>query len=183
MLYDFSALKRAVADSSAWLAKELRGIRTNRATPALLDGVLIEAYGTRMPVSQLSSVAAEDARTLRVSPWDPAHVKAIEKAILTAELGVSVAADEKGVRVSFPELTAERREALLKIVREKLEQARVALRAERDKVWHDIQARERRGELPEDDKFRSKEEMEKIVADGGAALEAIAKRKEAEIRG
>ena len=159
----------------------MSGIRTGRATPTLLDGVQVEAYGARMPISQVASLSTEDARTLRITPWDASQTKEIERAITLANLGVSSAVDDKGLRVFFPELTSERREQLLKISKQKLEEARVALRGERDKVWSDIQAKEKDGKLSEDEKFRAKDEMQKLIDEGNKKLEELAERKEKEI--
>jgi ribosome recycling factor len=83
----------------------LGGVRTGRATPAILDGIQIESYGTRMGLSQVANIGVEDARTLRISPWDASNTKEIEKAITVANLGLSVGVDERGIRVSFPELS------------------------------------------------------------------------------
>src|SRR3989338_1176912 len=181
MAYDFKQLKTNIAATHEWLVKEMSGIRTGRATPPLLDGVQVEAYGARMPISQVASLSTEDARTLRITPWDASQVKEIERAITLANLGVSSAVDDKGLRVFFPELTSERREQLLKISKQKLEEARVALRGERDKVWSDIQAKEKDGKLSEDEKFRAKDEMQKLVDEGNKKLEELAERKEKEI--
>ena len=106
MTYDFSSLKNKIKETEEWLARELSGVRTGRATPALLDGVKPEAYGTRTALRELASVSVEDARTLRVIPWDRGLLKAIEKGITDADLGVGVSTDEQGLRVSFPELTS-----------------------------------------------------------------------------
>ena len=181
MAYDFKQLKTNIAATHEWLVKEMSGIRTGRATPTLLDGVQVEAYGARMPISQVASLSTEDARTLRITPWDASQVKEIERAITLANLGVSSAVDDKGLRVFFPELTSERREQLLKISKQKLEEARVALRGERDKVWSDIQAKEKDGKLSEDEKFRAKDEMQKLIDEGNKKLEELAERKEKEI--
>lgn len=181
-MYTFSSLKQKIAEAQEHLSKEYAGIRTGRAAPALLDGIAAEAYGSRMPLKQLASITAEDARTLRVAPFDMGQMKAIEKAISDANLGVSTGSDEKGVRVFFPDLTSERRAALLKLVGQKLEEARVSLRHARDDVWSDIQKKQKDSELSEDEKFRAKEEMEKLVKDGNSALEEMSARKEQELR-
>lgn len=181
MAYNFSDLKKKTEDVSIWFLKELQGIRTNRATPLLLDGVFVEAYETKMPVKDIAAIGVEDARTLRISPWDTTQTKAIEKAITASNLGLSVSIDDKGLRVHFPELTSERRTSLKKVVNEKLEQGRIQLRGERDRIWSDIQEKERSGEMSEDDKFRYKEEMQKIIDEGNKKLEKTASEKEAEI--
>ncbi len=181
MPYDFKTLKDSLREAEEWLVREFGGIRTGRATPALLDSVVVEAYGARMSLRDLASTTTEDARTLRVAPYDVSTLKAIERAIQNANLGVSVVADDRGVRVAFPELTAERRTLLMKLARGKLEEARIRSRGARDSVWSDIQERERDGEMGEDDKFRAKEEMEKLAQEGNRSLEALFEKKEKEI--
>jgi ribosome recycling factor len=136
-----------------------------------------------MPIHQLANIGVEDARTLRITPWDVSVSGSIEKAIQEANLGVSVGSDGKGIRVSFPEMTTESRERYVKIVRKKLEEARISIRGIREEVWGDIQAREKAGEMSEDDKFRYKDEMEKYIKEGNEQLETLAKKKETDILG
>lgn len=181
MLYDFSKLKTKIKEIEEWLKKEYTGVRTGMAAPALLDSVVVESYGSRMGIKELASVSIEDARSLRVSPWDSSQIVSIEKAISLANLGVSIRVDEKGLRVLFPELTTERRQSLIKIANSKLEEARVSLRSARDEVWNDIQDREKEGGMGEDDKFRLKTDMQKIVDDANKKLEEVAAKKDKEI--
>lgn len=183
MAYNFSKLEQKIKDTKEWLQQEYFGIRTGRATPAVLDGVKVESYGAQVGLNQVANVTVEDARTLRILPYDPSQNKEIEKAITGTNLGLSVSADDRGVRVFFPELTKENRAALTKVVKEKLEQARVSLRGERDDIWSDIQKQEKSGELSEDDKFSSKEEMQKIIDKANKELDDIAERKETELSG
>lgn len=182
MAYNFSPLKEKVKDTKEWLKKEFQGIRTGRATPALLDNIQIESFGTRIPLNQVGNVGVEDARTLRISLWNVDQIKDVEKAITDANLGVGVSSDGSGVRVSFPELTSERRTLLIKLSKDKLEEARVSLRNERDSVWNDIQKQEKDGEVSEDEKFRFKEEMQKLVDEGNKSLDELGRRKEEEIQ-
>lgn len=161
--------------------KEYGGLRTGRATPALLDRVMVEAYGSKLPLQQVATISPEDARTLRVSSWDASQNKAIEKAITAANLGISVSADEKGVRVFFPELTAERRVLLIDNARERLEEARITLRLARDDAWSDIQKHERDGEMSEDEKFRYKDEMQKLIDAANEEAQKLFEKKEKEI--
>ena len=181
MAYDFKPFEKRIAELTDRLGKELASVRTGRATPAILDGVLVESYGSRMSVGQLATVSVDDARSLRIAPWDMSNAKEIEKAITNANLGLSVSTDEKGVRVFFPELTSDRRVSLMKIAKEKVESARIALRAARDDVWSDIQKLEREGKMPEDDKFRNKEEMQKRTDAAGKQFDDMLARKEKEI--
>ena len=112
MAYDFKPFEKRIKEISERLVRELGSVRTGRAAPAILDGIQVESYGTRVPITQVANISVEDARTLRISPWDTAQAKEIEKAITLANLGLSVGSDEKGVRVFFPELTSERRVGL-----------------------------------------------------------------------
>lgn len=165
------------------MKKEYTGIRTGMASPQLLDSIMVESYGQRMPLNQVGSVSIVDAKSLLVSPWDATQVKAIEKAITVANLGVSLKTDEKSVRVFFPDLTSERREMLMKVAKEKLEHGKITLRAIRDEVWGDIQAKEKEGGMSEDERFRFKAEMQKFVDGGNKNLEDIFTKKEKEITG
>ena len=177
-MYDISQFKKTAAEKGDWLSVELQGLRTGRATPTLLDGVSVEVYGSRMKLKEVANLTVEDARTLYVNPWDKGQVKAIEKAVMVADLGVSVGSDDKGIRVSFPELTAERRTQLTKLVRGKLEEARVALRGARTKAIADIE----KSDASEDDEKRFKAEVQKIVDEANKALETIAEKKETELQ-
>jgi ribosome recycling factor len=181
MAYDFSKLDAAIKETDEWLAREYTGVRTGRATPSILDVIKPEAYGTRSPVSQLANISVEDARSLRVIPWDKTLTKAIEKAIMDADLGVGVSTDETGLRVTFPELTGERRVMLTKLSREKLETAKVTLRGHRTDALKDLDAAEKEGGMGADELKRLKEEVQKKIDKGVEGLEAQAKRKEAEI--
>ena len=183
MAYDFKPFEKKIADIIAHAQKELGGVRTGRAAPAILDGIQVESYGSRVAINTIATVSVEDARTLRVSPWDASLAKEIEKAVTQANLGLSVATDERGVRVSFPELTADRRTSLIKLAKEKIEECRTRVRKERDEVWNDIQKQEKDGDMGEDDKFRAKDEMQKRVDAANAQLEQLLERKEKEIAG
>ncbi len=177
-MYDLSSFKKIAAEKGEWLSLELQGLRTGRATPTLLDSVSVEVYGSRMKLKEVANIAVEDARTLYVNPWDKGQVKILEKAIMLADLGISVGSDDKGIRVSFPELTEERRTQLVKLVRGKLEEARVALRSARTKAIADIE----KSEESEDDEKRSKADVQKVVDDANQELERIAEKKETELR-
>lgn len=181
MAYDFSPLKTQITETEEWLVRELTGVRTGRATPTLLDAVKPEAYGTRTALKELASVSVEDARTLRVVPWDKGVLKAIEKGITDADLGVGVSTDEQGLRVSFPELTSERRVQLSKIAGDRAEQAKVTLRSHRTDALKALEAAEEAGGMGEDEVARMKTEIQKLIDAGNDALAKILERKEQEI--
>ncbi len=180
-MYDFTKFKKNNKKSEEYYKNELASIRTGYAAPSLLDGVKVDSYGTMVPINQVGSITSEDARTIRVSPWELDAIHQVEQAIQNANLGVSVSSDEKGVRVSFPELTSERREQLIKLTKTKLEEARISVRKNRDTVWGDIQKLQKDGEISEDEKFKAKEEMEKITKEYIERFEEMAKKKEAEL--
>ncbi|MBI3020128.1 MAG: ribosome recycling factor [Parcubacteria group bacterium] len=181
MVYNFSQLKNGIKEAEGWLTGEFSAIRTGRATVAVLDGVRIDSYGAKVPVNHIAGVTTEDAKTIRITPWDKGQIKEIEHAINKADLGVSVTADGEGLRVIFPELTGERREAFVKTAKAKTEEARKRLRLVRDEVWKDIQEKEREGVLTEDEKFRYKEELQKMIDDANARFDAMTEKKEKEI--
>jgi ribosome recycling factor len=181
MAYDFSKFKGQIQEAQEWLQRELSGVRTGRAAPALLDSVRVDAYGTRSQLPQIASVTVEDARTIRISPWDKTLGKAIEKAIADADLGISVVVDDAGMRVIFPELTAERRTLLAKLAGEKTEQAKVTLRGHRSEAIKDIEAAEKEGGMGKDEVARLKEDVQKMIDAAVDALEALAKKKHEEI--
>lgn len=182
-MYDFSHFKSKVQEIGNWLKKELASIQTGRATVAFLDDIRVESYGTQMPINQVAGMSVEDARTIRIAPWDKTQVQAIERAITTANLGVSAITDDAGIRVLFPELTTETRQKYAKMVGQKLEEARVSVRRERDEVWTAIQNQEKDSTISEDAKFKSKEQMEKLVKEANDMLDTMATRREDEIMG
>ncbi len=179
--YDFKAFDTKVTAGKEWLAKEYRGLRTGRAAPAILDAVQVEAYGSMMPLKQAASIGVEDARTLRVSVYDPSIMKDVERAIVGANLGVGTVTDASGIRVTFPELTGERRAEFVKLAKAKLEEARTTVRGARDDAWKEIQTKEKEGTLTEDDKFSLKDELQKRVDKANEELEKAFEKKEEEM--
>lgn len=181
MAYDFSNLKNKVSDIKEHLKKEISVLHSSRANPALVEDILVDSYGSKMPIKHLAAINSEDARTLRVTPWDISVLKNIETAISASNLGCQPVADKQSIRIVLPELSEERRKAILKVLAEKLEEARVVLRQERDEIWKDIQEKEREGKISEDDKFRLKDELQKIIDKTNEELDEIAERKKSEI--
>lgn len=175
---DYTARLKEVVE---FLQKEFVAIRTGQATPALLDGIKIESYGTYLPIVQVGSMSVEDARTIRISTWDASSIPAIERAIRDSDLGVSVATDSSGVRVIFPDLTSERRQQLVKIAKTKLEDARVSVRAVRDDAMKVIDAAEKAGEYGEDERRTRRDQVQKSVDVINRTLEAVFEKKAEEI--
>jgi ribosome recycling factor len=173
--------KKRLDEVLVWLQKEFASIRTGQASPSLLDGVKVEAYGSYMSIQQIGSVSIEDARTLRVSVWDASQVAALEKAVRDADLGVSVVGDGGGLRVIFPELTSERRVQLVKLAKSKMEDGRIAVRAVRDEAMKELERAFKASEISEDDKFSNKETIQKAVEDTNNKLESLCSAKEREL--
>ena len=175
-------IKQKLEEVKEWLQKEYASIRTGQASPALLDSVRVESYGSMLPLNQVANVGIEDARTLRISPWDSSQVATIEQAIRDTDLGVSLATDSSGVRVIFPELTVERREQLLKLAKSKLEDARIAVRAARDETMKQIDKSEKAGDISEDEKFAQKEIAQDAIDATNKELEHLFSKKEQELK-
>ncbi|PIP87326.1 ribosome recycling factor [Candidatus Campbellbacteria bacterium CG22_combo_CG10-13_8_21_14_all_36_13] len=178
---DIKELQQKSTESLDWLEKEFGSIRTGRATASILDSIRVDSYGSKVPVVQVGNVNVEDSRTIRIVPWDTTQISALEKAISDANLGVSISSEDRGVRVIFPMLTEETRGNILKLAKAKLEQARISLRGARDETWQKIQTKEKNNEIAEDEKFRLKEEMEKVVKETNASMDEMYASKEKEI--
>ncbi|MEA3399011.1 MAG: ribosome-recycling factor, partial [Patescibacteria group bacterium] len=121
-------MKEELEKIENWLKKEYLQIHTGQANPAILDSVSVDSYGTKMPIKNVASISIEDSKTIRISPWDKNQIKDMEKAILEADLGLSIISDGDGVRVIFPMLTTETRQNFVKLLKDKLEDARINVR-------------------------------------------------------
>jgi ribosome recycling factor len=182
-MYNFNEFKKQLAGAEEWLRREFQQIRTGQASPAVLDSVKVDVYGSLLGIKELASVVIEGARTLRISPWEKSQVKEIEKAIAVANLGVSTVVDDQGVRVNFPELTADRRKEIARAAKEKMEDAKKQVRLHRDAVIKDLQTKEKAGGMGEDDSFRLKNEAQKMVDEANKKLEELYVKKEKELLG
>ena len=177
MAYSFSDFSTKGKEVVEWLKREYTGISTGRATPAILDLVNVESYGSRTAIPHVASVTIEDPRTLRVAPWDKTQLKVIETALRDADLGLSVSVDDMGLRIFFPQLTTERRAQLVKVLKDRLEDARVKVRMLRQETQKDIEA----ASLPEDDAKRAADELQKKVEEYNRHLEDVFTKKEGEV--
>lgn len=183
MQYNFSNFKIEINKIADYLSKEYSQLNIGRASPMILDGVSVESYGSYLPLKNVSSVSIEDSKTLRIVPWDKNQIKDIEKAIVAANLGLSVAVDTSGIRVIFPQLTTETRQTLVKVLKEKLEESRITVRKERERVWDEIQKLEKEGKITEDEKFKAKDDLQKVIDEINQKLESIFEKKEKEVLG
>jgi len=181
MRYDFTPLKTKIEETEAFLKREIASLRTGRATPAIIEDILVDSYGSKLPIKHVATITVEDAKTLRVTPWDLSLIKNIESAISSSNLGIQPISDKQSIRITLPALSEERRKSLLKILSEKHEDAKIALRRERDDVWKDIQEKEKNKEMSEDEKFRYKDELQKMIDEANEKLEKIVETKRKEI--
>lgn len=162
---------------------ECKSLQTGRAVPSVLDHVYIEQYGSRMQIAHVAMVSLEDQRTLRVAPWEKSVIKDIERAINEADIGVSVSSDDAGLRVHFPALTGETRQRLVKILKDRLEEARVRVRSGREEANRSIEKQAKDGDFGEDDKRRFKEDVQTAVDKANNTLEDLFAQKEREVLG
>lgn len=161
--------------------EETTYLRAGRATPELVSKIKIDCYGEKCPLDQIAAISIEDAKTIRVQPWDKNLIVNIETGIRNSDIAVSPIVDKETLRVRLPELTEERKKQLLKLLHEKLEDARVKAKLERDNIWKETQSKEKKGETSEDEKFRVKDELQKLIDKFHEEIQEIADKKEKEI--
>lgn len=160
---------------------EIEKFRTGRATPALVDYLIVDYYGTKTPLKQIASINVPEPRSLMIQPWDRGALSAIENAIRVANLGFNPLNDGVVLRIALPPLTEERRRDLVKALNQKSEEARIAVRNIREDAWKEIQNLEKNGAISEDDKFRAKEELQAVVETYNKKIEEMRKKKEEDI--
>lgn len=160
---------------------ELSQIRTGRASTALVESLMVDYYGAKSPLKQVASISTPEPRTIMISPWDKDNLVNIEKAIRESQLNLNPNNDGKVVRINIPALTEERRKELLKVVGQKAEEARIALRKHREDVWEEIQKMEKEGKIGEDDKFLGKDKLQEMIDGYNAKIEEIKTKKEEDV--
>jgi ribosome recycling factor len=160
---------------------ELATVRTGRASPHLLDRLMVDYYGAETPIKQLAQVAATDARMLTLTPYDKSSISAIEKAVMESDLGLTPSNDGNVIRLGIPELTEERRKELVKIVHGVAEEGRVAVRNIRRDVMHDLRELKKEGEAGSDEEHRAESELQKQTDSSIGEIDSLLKGKEEEI--
>jgi ribosome recycling factor len=160
---------------------EFGSVRTGRATPALLDRIVVDYYGTATPLKQLATITTPEARLLTIQPYDKSSIKAIEKSILESDVGLTPNNDGNLIRLGIPELTEERRHQLVKVVRHIAEEGRVAIRNVRRDVMHDLRELKEAGEAGSDDEHRAEVDLQKVTDTRVSELDDLLKAKEEEI--
>jgi ribosome recycling factor len=164
------------------LKEELSGVRTGRATPALLSRLTMDYYGTQVPIQQMASFSVPEPRTLVIQPFDKNAIGAIEKAVMQSDIGITPSNDGNVIRLSFPQLTEERRKELIKVVHHRAEEGRVAVRNVRRHSKEALEKLEHEGAISEDDLVRSEKELQKLTDKHVAAIDEILAHKEQELK-
>jgi ribosome recycling factor len=178
----YKETKENMGKSIAALKKDLNKVRTGRASLSLLDGILVDYYGTRTPIDQMASLSVPESRLIIIQPWDVTVIKEIEKAILKSDIGLTPSNDGKIIRISIPALTEERRKELVKIVRKICEDYKVAVRNIRRDSNELIKGLKKDGDISEDDAFKAQDQIQKITDEQIKLInDDIFKEKEKEI--
>ncbi|MDP3794622.1 MAG: ribosome recycling factor [bacterium] len=164
-------------------SEELKGLRAGRATPALVEHIMVNAYGSKMPLKGVAAITVPGGQSIEIEPWDASLLKAIEEAIETSSLGLKPMAERNKLRLNIPPLTQERRRELARAVSEKAEEARVKLRRVREVERERMIAQERSKKISEDEKFRQLKKLDEQMNEWQEKVEAARKEKEEEILG
>lgn len=161
--------------------EELQAMHTGRANPALIEEVKVQAYGSTMTVQELGSILVPEPQQLLIQPWDKTVIKDIEKALRESDLHLNPVVDSDSIRITFPQLTEEKRKELVKFMHEKIEEARIAVRKVREQLLKDMKAQEKAGEISEDEFFRQEKGVQQIVDAYNTKLEELSSTKEKEL--
>ena len=181
-MFDTKPYEQRMQQALEHFEEELKKIRTGRAHPSMLDGLMIEAYGSKMPLIQVGSVTVPEPQQLAITPFDPGNLQAVAKAIREDQtLGLNPADDGRVVRVPIPPLTTERRQGIVKQIGDKVEECRIALRNVRHDALKDAKAKKDAKEISEDDANRAEKTLEAAMADIQGKLEGLSKAKEQEV--
>ena len=164
-----------------FLEGELMNIRIGRASPCLIENIVIDCFGQKFQLKQLGAISLSGPRQLIVQPWDKSYIESIEKALGKSSLGINSVVDKDIIRINFPPLTEEFRKKLLRLLSEKYEEARKTIRRWREEAWREIQEGFREGKIREDDKFRAKDELQELINVYNKKIENLSEEKKREI--
>ena len=160
---------------------DLKKMKTGRANAELLEGIQVDYFGTRTPLIHMATVGVLDAKTIEVNPWNKSQIKEIEKAISKSELGLNPSDDGNVIRIVIPPMTEERRIELVKQLGKKTEEMKIRMRRHREEFWSGVQTGERDGEISEDEKFKAKDDLQKLVDTYNKRLDEIETKKEQDL--
>lgn len=165
----------------SYLHDELAKLRGSRAQSSFVENVAVASYGRSYKLKELASIAIQQSNVIIIQPWDKTILDDIQKAISSSSLNLSSAVDGDRIRVQIPPLSEERRKELVRLLREKREEVRISIRGARDEVWEEIQTKEKQSEISEDEKFRAKEELQKLVDEYNKKVDELVEKKEKEL--
>lgn len=164
-----------------FLSKEMEKIRTGRASPALVEDIVIDCFGQKFPLKQLAAISTPEVKQILIQPWDPSYISSIVSSLERTGVGANPVVDKNTIRVNLPAITEDYRKELSRLVSEKQEEARKTIRKWREEAWNEIQDSFRDGKIREDDKFRAKDDLQDLVDEYGKKIEEIGERKKKEI--
>lgn len=176
-------LKKELDRVLDFLKNELAQIRSGRANPALVENVKIDAYGTKMSLKEVASIMVPDPRTLLIQVWDKSVVSSVVKGIEESHLGLVPNVEGQNIKLVMPPLVEERKRELTRFLHNKLERARIKIRRGRDEIWHKVQNLEKEKKISEDDKFRAKDDLQKLVDGYNKKVREMGDSKEKELNG
>ena len=176
-------LKKDLDKVLEFLKSDLNQIRSGRASPVLVENIKVDVYGTKMNIKELATIMVPDPKTLVIQVWDKSVVNSVVKGIEESRLGLTPNIDGQNIKLVMPPLIEERRKELIKLLHEKLENARIRIRRGRDEVWHKVQNLEKEKKISEDEKFRAKDELQKTVDEYNKKVKEAGDRKERELSG
>ncbi|MFH1509696.1 MAG: ribosome recycling factor [Candidatus Nealsonbacteria bacterium] len=165
----------------AFLEREFTKIRTGRANPSLVEDVVVDCFGEKFPLKQLAAISIPEPKQILIQPWDKSYVEGIMAALAKTGVGASPIMDKDSIRINLPTLNEDYRKELQRIISEKQEEARKTIRHWREDAWSEIQEKSKAGEIREDDKFRGKDDLQKIIDEANKKVEEIGERKKKEV--
>lgn len=165
----------------SFLDKEMQKIRTGRASPALVEDIVVDCFGQKFPLKQLAAISIPEAKQIAIQPWDKSYVEGIVAALSKTGIGADPVVDRETIRINLPSLTSDYRQSLLRMISDKQEEARKTVRHWREEAWGKVQEGEKLGEIREDDKFRAKDELQEMVDDYNQKIEDAGEKKKKEI--
>lgn len=173
--------KPAFEKTVEFLTQELAGVRTGRANTALVEGIDVDAYGSMQSLKNVASISTPDAQTIQIQPWDQTLVKAVEKALLESDIGMTPNTAGTVIRLAVPPMTEETRKEMVKVVGKRVEEARISVRKMRDDVRKEVEKQEKEKTVSEDERYQLHEELDEMVTEINETLEKLGREKEAQI--
>ncbi len=164
-----------------FLERELLKIRTSRATPSLVEDVVVDCFGQKFPLKQLAAISTPETKQILIQPWDKSYIRGIVSALEKTGVGANPIVDKDVIRINLPSLSEEYRKSLIRLISEKQEEARKTIRHWREDAWSEIQEKTKTGEVREDDKFRAKDELQELIDEYNKKIEEIGEKKKKEI--